>query len=67
MPRMSKKRKKELAFFLNDRGRRSYNELCRSAGKTMELPACPEVRACHSKGNPARIPISMVSEYITTA
>ena len=29
MPRMSKKRKKELAFFLNDRGRRSYNELCR--------------------------------------
>ena len=29
MPRMSKKRKKELAFFLNDRGRRSHNELCR--------------------------------------
>ncbi len=29
MPRMSKKRKEELAFFLNDRGRRSYNELCR--------------------------------------
>lgn len=29
MPRMSKKRKKELAFFLNDRGRMAYNELCR--------------------------------------
>lgn len=29
MPRMSKKLKKELAFFLNDRGRRSHNELCR--------------------------------------
>lgn len=29
MPRMSKKLKKELAFFLNERGRRSYNELCR--------------------------------------
>ncbi len=35
MPRMSKKRKKELAFFqrkfisVYDRGRRSYNELCR--------------------------------------
>ncbi|XBX05507.1 hypothetical protein QMP26_34620 [Enterocloster clostridioformis] len=29
MPRMSKKLKKELAFFLNDRERRSYNELCR--------------------------------------
>lgn len=29
MPRMSKKLKKELAFFLSERGRRSYNELCR--------------------------------------
>ena len=29
MPRMSKKRKPELAFFLNDRGRVAYNELCR--------------------------------------
>lgn len=29
MPRMSKKRKQELAFFLNDRGRVAYNELCR--------------------------------------
>ncbi|OUO80033.1 hypothetical protein [Flavonifractor plautii] len=29
MPRMSKKLKKELAFFLNDRRRRSYNGLCR--------------------------------------
>lgn len=29
MPRMSKKLKKELAFFLNDRGCRSYNGLCR--------------------------------------
>ena len=29
MPRMSKKLKKELAFFLNEWGRRAYNELCR--------------------------------------
>ena len=29
MPRMSLKRKNELAFFLNDRGRVTYNELCR--------------------------------------
>ncbi len=29
MPRMSKRLKKELAFFLNDRGRKSYNALCR--------------------------------------
>ena len=29
MPRMSKKNKKEWSLFLNDRGRRSYNALCR--------------------------------------
>lgn len=29
MPRMSRKRKNELAFFLNDRGRVAYNVLCR--------------------------------------
>lgn len=29
MPRMSLKRKNELAFFLNDRGRVAYNVLCR--------------------------------------
>ena len=29
MPRMSKKRKYELSFYLNDRGRVNYNELCR--------------------------------------
>ena len=29
MPRMSKKRKHELSFYLNDRGRGTYNELCR--------------------------------------
>lgn len=34
MPRMSKKRKKELAFFLNDRGRMAYNELCRKCQNT---------------------------------
>ena len=29
MPRMSKKRKLELSFFLNDRGRVAYNDMCR--------------------------------------
>ncbi len=29
MPRMSKKRKHELSFYLNDQGRVTYNELCR--------------------------------------
>ncbi len=30
MPRMSKKRKVEWSFFLNDRNRITYNELCRN-------------------------------------
>ena len=29
MPRMSKKRKQELTFFLNERGRIAYNDTCR--------------------------------------
>ena len=29
MPRMSKKRKQELVFFLNERGRIAHNEICR--------------------------------------
>ena len=29
MPRMSKKLKEEWALFLNSRGRKAYNELCR--------------------------------------
>ena len=29
-------------------------EFRQSAGKTMTLPTSPEVRACHSKGNPIR-------------
>ena len=30
MPRMSKKLKQEWSFFLNDRGRKAYNTLCRN-------------------------------------
>ena len=29
MPRMSKSKKMEWSFFLNDRGRKAYNTLCR--------------------------------------
>ncbi len=29
MPRMSKKKKQEYSFFLNDKGRISYNDLCK--------------------------------------
>lgn len=34
MPRMSRKRKNELAFFLNDRGRVAYNVMCRKCRHT---------------------------------
>ena len=33
MPRMSKKKKKEWAFFLNDRNRITYNKLCKQCVK----------------------------------
>ena len=34
MPRMSKKRKQEWAFFLNERNRITYNPLCRKCRRT---------------------------------
>ena len=34
MPRMSKKRKEEWAFFLNERNRITYNPLCRRCRRT---------------------------------
>ena len=38
MPRMSKKRKHELSFYLNDRGRVTYNELCRKDVYKRQVP-----------------------------
>lgn len=55
MPRMSKKLKKELAFFLNERGRRSYNELCRKCQHDCKqsfravIVACPRYLSKRSK------------------
>lgn len=55
MPRMSKKLKKELAFFLNERGRRSYNELCRNCQYDCKqsfrvvIVACPRYLSKRSK------------------
>lgn len=55
MPRMSKKLKKELAFFLNERGRRSYNELCRKCRNECRqsfravIIDCPRYRSKRSK------------------
>ena len=34
MPRMPKKRKLELSFFLNERGRVTYNDLCRKCQRS---------------------------------
>lgn len=48
MPRMSKKRKEELAFFLNDRNRVTYNELCQKCRHSckqsfrVQLIECPQ-------------------------
>lgn len=67
MPRMSKRRKQEWAFFLNDRGRISYNELCRRCthGCKQSFRAvvveCPHYcskrsKAVHSKPPDARPP-----------
>ena len=40
MPRMSKKRKHELSFYLNDRGRVTYNELCRKCQHGCKQKMC---------------------------
>ena len=55
MPRMSKKLKNELAFFLNDRGRRSYNALCRTCQHTCKqsfravIVECPKYLSKRAK------------------
>ena len=55
MPRMSNKLKKELAFFLNERGRRSYNGLCRKCQNECKqsfravIIDCPHYRSKRSK------------------
>ena len=58
MPRMSKKRKVELSFFLNDRGRVAYNDLCRKCqheckqsfrAVVIDLPPLP-VQTSQAKG-----------------
>ena len=47
MPRMSKSKKLEWSFFLNDRGRKAYNTLCRRCvhdckqSFRADLIACP--------------------------
>lgn len=51
MPRMSKKRKLELSFFLNDRGRVAYNDLCRKCKQSFRAVVidCPHYLSKRAK------------------
>ena len=59
MPRMSKKRKLELSFFLNDRGRVAYNDLCRKCQHKCKqsfraiVVLCPRYYSKRWKARPA--------------
>lgn len=46
MPRMSKKRKREWAFFLNARNRITYNPLCRKCRRTCKQSFRAVVMEC---------------------
>ena len=65
MPRMPKKRKLELSFFLNERGRVTYNDLCRKCQRTCKqsfraviVPCMPLPRAM------LRLPISSTAKVM---
>ena len=55
MPRMSKKDKEEWNYFLNERGRITYNELCRKCDRDCKqslravIVQCPEYNSKRSK------------------
>ena len=55
MPRMPKKRKQELSFFLNERGRVAYNILCRKCRRSCKqsfrevVLYCPHYLSLRSK------------------
>lgn len=55
MPRMPKKRKLEMFFFLNERGRVTYNDLCRKCQRTCRqsfravIVDCPHYLSKRSK------------------
>ena len=59
MPRMSKKRKEEMAFFLNDRNRITYNELCRKCVHGCKQSFRASILECphyHSKRSACTLP-----------
>lgn len=47
LPRMSKKRKQELAFFLNERGRIAHNDTCRKCVRDCKQSFKPVIVYCH--------------------
>ena len=55
MPRMSKSKKLEWSFFLNDRGRKAYNTLCRRCVHDCKqsfravVVICPHYRSMRAK------------------
>ena len=46
MPRMNKTRKEEWAFFLNEKGRMAYCELCRRCARACKQSARAAVVQC---------------------
>ena len=50
MPRMSKSKKLEWSFFLNDRGRKAYNTLCRHCVHDCKQSFRAVVVICHIIG-----------------
>ena len=55
MPRMSKKRKEEWAFFLNERNRITYNTLCRKCVHNCKQSFRAIVIACPATAQRERI------------
>lgn len=55
MPRMPQKDKQEWGIFLNERGRKAYNELCRKCAHSCKqsfrvaVIACPSYKSKRSK------------------
>ena len=56
MPKMSKHQKEEWSFFLNEKGRKTYNELCRRCVRDCKqsfraaVIQCPKYRSKRTVG-----------------
>lgn len=60
MPKMRKRQKEEWSFFLNEKGRRTYNELCRRCARDCKqsfraaVIQCPKYRSKRAVGEVMR-------------